>query len=284
MPSPNTLLEGNLGSISLPNLMQLISLEQKDALLVLNRVEVGQSAELCFRRGELISARVNNIEGNNAMFRILGWWHAGSFKLTELAPEEMPERNVTFRMDYLLLEGMRQMDACAQYRELVPHLTSAVSFTQAALDSFQWDQSEPAEWIPWEVRQLPRSFSMAQLHAVSEADELRLAGLMKMLLSTQAVRVHTGDYDANGFEEGARSTRYEAFAQLLMEYVGYEQAYGLLDGALYDLGWDDFDAVSFTQLLDLCDRLGMALMQATDRRKATEAQRRLRARATSLIG
>jgi hypothetical protein len=254
--------------------------------LTLNRVEIGQSAELVFHHGQLISARVNNIEGDYAMYRILGWWNGGTFKLTETPEEELPETNISLRMDYLLLEGMRQMDACAQYRELVPHLTSAVSFTQAALDSFAWDRSDPPEWIPLSVRSLPRSFSMAQLHAASDLDEIRLGNLMKMLLSTQAVRVHTGpiDYESdNPLGEQPKSTRYEAFAQLLMEYVGYEIAYSMVDQALYDLGWDDLEGVSFTQLLDLCDRLSMALNQHVERRQVNEAVRRLRARATSLL-
>lgn len=281
----NVLLEGNLGSVSLPNLVQLIAMEQKTALLTLSRVEIGQSAELCFRHGELITARVNNIEGDLAMYRILGWWNGGTFKLVEIAHEDLPIPSITCRMDYLLLEGMRQMDATAQYRELIPHLTSAVSFTPAALASFQWDRSDPPEWIPLEVRQLPRSFSMAQLQNISDLDEIRLAALMRMLLSTQAVRVHTGsmDYDEGGFGDGQRSTRYESFAQLLMEFVGYELAYGMLDTTLYDMGWDDFEVVSFTQLLDLCDRLSMNLKQHVDRKQFNDATRRLRARATSLI-
>ncbi|MDB5097250.1 MAG: transcriptional regulator [Cyanobacteria bacterium RYN_339] len=284
--SSNSLLEGNLGSISLPNLVQLIALEQKTATLTLSRVEIGQNAELVFHHGHLISARVNNLEGDFAMYRILGWWNAGTFKLLATADDELPDTNITMRMDYLLLEGMRQMDACAQYRELVPHLTSAVSFTQAALDSFAWDRAEPPEWIPGIVRGLPRSFSMAQLHAACELDEVRLGNLMKMLLSTQAVRVHTGQTDEwgeNPSGDGQKSTRYEAFAQLIMEYVGYEQAYGLVDQSLYDLGWDDLESVSFTQLLDLCDRLSMALNQYLERRQVNEAIRRLRARATSLL-
>ena len=44
------------------------------------------------------------------MFRILGWWNAGNFSLSVLRPEEMPEPNIVGRMDYLLLEGMRQAD------------------------------------------------------------------------------------------------------------------------------------------------------------------------------
>ncbi|MOA52442.1 hypothetical protein D3C78_1757440 [compost metagenome] len=80
-----------------------------------------------------------------------------------------------------------------------------------------------------------------------------------------------------------KSTRYEAFAQLLMEYVGYEQAYGMVDSVVYELGWDDIDTATFSQLIDLADRLSMGLMQNVDRKKAFEAQRRLRARATSLV-
>ena len=287
--SSNVLLEGNLGHISLPNLMQLIAMEQKTAALTLSRVEIGQHAVLIFRNGTLISATVNNLVGDLAMYRIIGWWNAGTFKLVAVEDEyELPEPNVSSRMDYLLLEGMRQMDATAQYRELVPQLISAVSFTQAALDSFAWDRSEPPEWIPGFVRALPRSFSMAQLHQACELDEIRLANLMRMLLSTHAVRVHTDavNYADNGYDFGAdkpKSTRYEAFAQLLMEYVGYEAAYGLLDQVIYDLGWDDLEAATFNQLLDLCDRLSHGLGQNIDRKQVNDAMRRLRARATSLV-
>jgi hypothetical protein len=285
----NTLLEGNLGHISLPNLMQLIAMEQKTALLTLSRVEIGQSAELVFRNGVLVSAVVNHLYGDLAMYRIIGWWNAGTFKLTQIEDEhDIPEQNVTSRMDYLLLEGMRQMDATAQYRTLVPQLTSAVSFTQAALDSFAWDRSEPPEWIPSFVRALPRSFSMAQLHQACDLDEIRLANLMRMLLSTHAVRVHTDSagYEDNGYDFGTekpKSTRHEAFAQLLMEYVGYEAAYGLLDQVIYDLGWDDLESATFGQMLDLCDRLSHGLGQSIERKQVNDAQRRLRARATSLV-
>lgn len=287
--SSNVLLEGNLGHISLPNLMQLIAMEQKTAALTLSRVEIGQSAVLVFRNGTLISATVNNLVGDLAMYRIIGWWNAGTFKLVAVEDEyELPEHNVSSRMDYLLLEGMRQMDATAQYRELVPQLISAVSFTQAALDSFAWDRTEPPEWIPAFVRALPRSFSMAQLHQACDLDEIRLANLMRMLLSTHAVRVHTDavNYADNGYDFGSdkpKSTRYEAFAQLLMEYVGYEAAYGLLDQVIYDLGWDDLEAATFNQLLDLCDRLSHGLGQNIDRKQVNDAMRRLRARATSLV-
>jgi hypothetical protein len=231
---------------------------------------------------------VNNLLGNEAMYRIVGWWNAGNFKLIELTDEELPEPNISARLDYLLLEGMRRMDATADVRSMLPNLTSAVSFTQAALDSFRWDVNDPPEWIPYVIRQLPRSFSISQLHQACDLDETRMGGLMKMLLSTQAVRVHTGttNYDDDnygGFDDGPKSTRYEAFAQLIMEYVGYEQAYGILDEALYDMGWDDMDSVNFNSLIDLSDRICHAIAQHVDRKQAQDAMRRLRARVTSLL-
>ena len=122
--------------------------------------------------------------------------------------------------------------------------------------------------------------------ALEVLDEIRLGNLMKMLLSTQAVRVHTGPVDEwgeNPLNDAPKSTRYEAFAQLVVEYTGYEAAYALVDQSLYDLGWDDLESVSFTQLLDLCDRLSMALNQHCDRKQVNEAARRLRARATSVL-
>ncbi|MEB3222071.1 MAG: DUF4388 domain-containing protein [Candidatus Sericytochromatia bacterium] len=286
--SANVLLEGNLGLISLPNLLQLIALEQKTASLQLLRVEVGQNAELLFRHGELVSARVNHIAGDQAVYRILGWWNAGTFKLVAIDEEaEFGQPDVTCRMDYLLLEGMRQMDATQAYRSLVPSLTSAVSFTPAALESFQWDQAAPPEWIPQYVRGLPRSFTMAQLHHACNLDELKIASLMRMLLATQAVRVHTDDgFQQSGFTFGqtnTQATRYQAFSQLVMEYVGYEQAHEILDAVLYDLGWNDLEGCTFNQLLDLSDRLSHALASHVDRKQMTDLMRRLRARATSLV-
>lgn len=287
--SSNVLLEGNLGPISLPNLLQLIALEQKTAVLSLNRVEIGQSAELTFRNGELVNARVNHLTGDLAVYRIIAWWNAGTFKLVALDDDvDMAPPDISSRVDYLLLEGMRQMDATQQYRELIPHLTSAVSFTQSALNSFSWDTSDPPEWIPSYVRSLPRSFTMAQLHHACNLDEIRTAHLMRMLLATQAVRVHVDGAGApeSGFAFGAsagRATRYEAFAQLLMEYVGYEDAHTLLDQVLYDLAWADLDAATFSQLLDLCDRLSHALVNHLDRKQLNDVMRRLRARATSLV-
>ncbi|MEB3330723.1 MAG: DUF4388 domain-containing protein [Candidatus Sericytochromatia bacterium] len=283
--SSNVLLEGNLGPISLPNLLQLIALEQKTASLQLLRVEVGQSAELVFRHGDLVNARVNHIAGDLAVYRILGWWTSGTFKLVALDEDgDLGPPDVTCRMDYLLLEGMRQLDATHAYRTLVPHLTSAVSFTQAALDSFQWDQAQPPEWIPQYVRGLPRSFTVAQLHHACDLDEMRLSNLMRMLLATQAVRVHT-DEAQSGFTFGhqPQATRYQAFAQLVMEYVGYERAHEILDAVLYDLGWSELESCTFHQLLDLSDRLSHALSAHVDRKQMTELMRRLRARATSLV-
>ncbi|MEB3198751.1 MAG: DUF4388 domain-containing protein [Candidatus Sericytochromatia bacterium] len=286
--SSNLLLEGNLGPISLPNLLQLIALEQKSAVLSLTRVEIGQMAELVFHSGELVNARVNHLVGDAAVYRIISWWNAGTFKLIAIDTDvEMPPPDVTSRVDYLLLEGMRQMDATQHYRQLLPALTSAVSFTQSALDSFSWDRADPPEWIPTYVRNLPRSFTMAQLHQACLLDELRLANLMRLLLSTQAVRVHGesggggGPYGGGG--QVAPSTRYQAFAQLLMEYVGYEQAHTILDQVLYDLAWNDLDGATFSQLLDLCDRLSHALMPHLEKKQVTDAIRRLRARTTSLV-
>lgn len=291
-----TLLEGNLGSISLANLVQLIGLEQKSARLTLRRVEIGQEAELLFRRGELVDAEVNGMRGNEAVIRIVNWWNAGTFKLVALNPFEEPEKTVTSRMDFLLLESMRQLDEAGYVREFLPNLTSAASFTQSALDAFRWDVSDPAEWLPHAIRQLPRSFSMAQLLAVMPAPESEISDLLKMLLATQAIRVHPpadggmpGAPEAEAFSPApgapmeAPNSRYESFAQLLMEYVGFEQAYGLVDQTLYDLGFEDLDGLTMSQLLDLCDRMSGSLSQHLDRKKQHEAARRLRARATSLL-
>ncbi|MBU6429949.1 MAG: DUF4388 domain-containing protein, partial [Cyanobacteria bacterium REEB65] len=181
------LLEGNLSSISFPNLVQLLRMEQKTVKLELSRVEVSQSAEMFFLKGALKCASVNALRGEDAMLRITTWWTSGEFKVLAVEPDDLPEHNVKQQIDWLLLEAMRRMDEDQAFHKLLPDLTSALSYTQEALDAFQWDRAEPPEWIPHWMRRLPRSFSVAQLFDLSTLGHKETCDSVKALLYTNAV-------------------------------------------------------------------------------------------------
>lgn len=278
-----TLLEGNIASISFPNLVQLIKLEQKTAKLELSRVEIGQAAEMYFVGGNLKYASVNALRGEDAMFRIICWWKVGSFKVVECAADEVPEHNISRQVDWVLLEGMRRMDECHHYKGLIADLTTAVSYTQDALDAFQWDRQDPPEWIPHWMRKLPRSFTLAQFFAESRLGEMETCGALKSLLYTGAAVAHSADHGPDLASAPIQRTRFDSFSLIVMEYVGYEVANNLVDSACREMGLADLENVTFGQMVDLSDRLGMAISRMVGFDQGQECMRKLRARITSLL-
>lgn len=281
--SNHTLLEGNIASISFPNLVQLIKLEQKTAKLELSRVEIGQSAEIYFVGGHLKYAAVNSLRGEEAMFRIICWWKAGSFRVMETSPAEVPEPNITRQVDWILMEGMRRMDECHHFKGLVSDLTSALSYTQEALDAFQWDQMDPPEWVPHWMRKLPRSFTMAQFFEQSRLGEMETCGALKSLLYTGATVAHSGESGPDMATAPLQRTRFDSFALIVMEFVGYELANNLVSASCQEMGISDLEHVTFGQMVDLSDRLGMAISRMVGFDQGQECMRKLRARITSLL-
>ena len=278
-----TLLEGNIASISFPNLVQLIKLEQKTAKLELSRVEISQSAEMYFVGGNLKYAAVNSLRGEEAMFRIICWWKAGTFRVLETTRDEMPEPNITRPIDWILLEGMRRMDECHHFRGIVQDLTSAVSYSQEALDAFQWDHRDPPEWIPHWMRKLPRSFTLAQFFEQSRLGEMETCGALKSLLYSGATIAHSSEAGADLATTPIQRTHFDSFALIVMEFVGYELAHNLVSASCQEMGIADLENVSFGQMVDLSDRLGMAISRMVGFDQGQECMRKLRARITSLL-
>lgn len=278
-----TLLEGNLASISFPNLVQLIKMESKTALLELNRIEVNQQAEMYFQNGTLKYAAVNALRGEDAMFRIICWWNTGDFKVVSCTQDELPEANVTRQIDWILLEGMRRMDECKPFKDLLPDLTSAVSFTQEALEAFEWDRNDPPEWIPHWMRRLPRSFSMAQLFDVSTQGHKETCDSLKAMLYTQGSMAHSRDGGLDPAHAPIQKTRFDSFALICMEVMGYEAARQMVENTLAEMPNSDIDALGFTQMVDLADRISMAVSRQVGFDQGQEINRKLRARITSLL-
>ena len=281
--SHTLLLEGNVASISFPNLVQLLKLEQKTAKLELSRVEIGQTAEMYFVGGNLKYAAVNALRGEDAMFRIICWWKVGVFKVTEIQTDEIPAHNISRPIDWVLLEGMRRMDECHHYKGIVHDLTTAVSYTQDALDAFQWDRQDPPEWIPHWMRKLPRSFTLAQFFDNSHLGELETCAALKSLLYTGAAMAHHAGSAPDIATSPIQRTRFDSFALIVMEYLGYEVANNLVEAACQEMGIVHLDNVTFGQMVDLSDRLGMAVSRMVGFDQGQECMRKLRARITSLL-
>jgi hypothetical protein len=99
------MIKGDLKSVSLVTLVQLISQEGKSGALFLSR---GRERGVIFLdEGELIHAMVGELVGAKAFYRLLDW-DEGTFRMSEHV--EMPQRTIESPLNHLLLEGLRRID------------------------------------------------------------------------------------------------------------------------------------------------------------------------------
>jgi len=96
---------GTLQSVQLPDAIQLICMSGRTAALT---VSVRQNrGVLFFEKGELIHAVYNDLKGDEAFYRIIGWV-GGEFALAALSPDH--ERTIFESWEGMLLEAARRND------------------------------------------------------------------------------------------------------------------------------------------------------------------------------
>jgi hypothetical protein len=98
-------VQGNLKDMGLTGIVQTICAERRKVSLVLRRgIEKGI---IFFEDGEIVHASLGSLEGEEAVYRLLGWMD-GTFRISNHVTT--PRRTVTLPWSYLLLEGMRLLD------------------------------------------------------------------------------------------------------------------------------------------------------------------------------
>jgi hypothetical protein len=122
-------LEGNLKDISLPNIMQIICLEQRRVGLFIKRLN--ERGFILFEKGEVVHAAAGSLEGEEAVFYMLSWGD-GNFRTNNEAL--ITNRTVNMRWDQLLLEGMRRFDELERNRATAIAASSARSISQAEIE------------------------------------------------------------------------------------------------------------------------------------------------------
>lgn len=120
-------VQGRLGQIPLADLLQLFHLNRRSGTLEIRRRSPEGREErgrVHVRDGDVIQASVGPVEGEKALFRLLGWtdgvfaFRAGG---VDVAPRiEMPTRA-------LLMEGMRQLDEWGRHGSALPSLDAHVA-------------------------------------------------------------------------------------------------------------------------------------------------------------
>jgi DNA-binding response OmpR family regulator len=112
-----TRFSGSLSEMSVVDLLQTIDVSRKSGVLTLIAAD-GQEGMISFDSGAVINAKVEDLVGEDAVYRQL-LWREGKFDL-EFRRVSMSERTVHRTTQALLMEGMRRLDEWSHLSELLP--------------------------------------------------------------------------------------------------------------------------------------------------------------------
>jgi response regulator RpfG family c-di-GMP phosphodiesterase len=99
---------GSLSEMSLPDIIQILGAGRKTGVVTLTNN--GEKAEIYLEEGRIINARIDDLKGEEAFYRIL-YWNEGTFRIDP--NPETTERLINISNDSLMLEGFRRMDEAA---------------------------------------------------------------------------------------------------------------------------------------------------------------------------
>jgi DNA-binding response OmpR family regulator len=112
-----TRFSGSLSEMSVVDLLQTIDVSRKSGVLTLVSSDA-QEGMISFDSGAVINATVEDLVGEDAVYRHL-LWRDGTFDL-EFRRVSLSERTVHRTTQALLMEGMRRLDEWSRLSELLP--------------------------------------------------------------------------------------------------------------------------------------------------------------------
>lgn len=121
-------LEGSLLHMSMADLLQIMSMNRRDGIIILS--DEDKRGEIYLVKGNIVNATVGKLEGEKALFRLLQWRN-GKFKFTSgniISPIRI--KKPTYQV---LMEGMRQMDEIGRFIELLPMENELIIIDQDGL-------------------------------------------------------------------------------------------------------------------------------------------------------
>ncbi len=110
-------VSGSLDQISMPDLLQIFSLNRRSGCLQLTGPDK-RSAEVFVHDGRIEEAACGDARGEKALYRVLGW-RGGRFAF--IPTRRSPTVSLASSTDSLLMEGMRQSD---ELERIVPEMPS----------------------------------------------------------------------------------------------------------------------------------------------------------------
>jgi len=109
-------IQGRLEEMSMIDLMQSLEMGQKSCRLIVQNQ--GEKAELYFAGGQCRDAKIADLEGDEAVYKVL-LWTAGEFEIDFNAANGSTRTTTTRNTTGLLMEAMRLMDEASQRADAV---------------------------------------------------------------------------------------------------------------------------------------------------------------------
>ncbi|HMI53944.1 MAG TPA: response regulator [Candidatus Saccharimonadales bacterium] len=104
-------IQGRLEEMSMIDLLQSLEMGQKSCRLVVQKN--GESGELYFASGQCRDAKIGNIEGDDAVYKVI-MWTEGEFEIDFNAANNSTRTTTTRNTTGLLMEAMRLMDEASR--------------------------------------------------------------------------------------------------------------------------------------------------------------------------
>jgi DNA-binding response OmpR family regulator len=136
------LLAGDVAHLSISDLLQILSLNGKDALIQLRRN--GTGGEIVFENGELVHAEAGAAAGKKALYRMLGWLDARFRVLPRNAP--VARRTLNLRAADAVMDGLVSLDEWERYSDTLPDPRMRLELCDDARSRLKSGEVSPAEF------------------------------------------------------------------------------------------------------------------------------------------
>ena len=177
-----TRFSGSLSEMSVVDLLQTIDVSRKSGVLTLVSAD-GQAGMISFDSGAVINATVEDLVGEDAVYRHL-LWRDGTFDL-EFRRVSLSERTVHRTTQALLMEGMRRLDEWSRLSELLPSFDATLEIDakmlRERLRDMPDDQNEMVRLIDGKrtVDQVLRAHGGDHVDALRKVVDLYFEGMVR---------------------------------------------------------------------------------------------------------
>jgi len=172
-----TSFAGSIDDMGVVDIIQTIELGRKTGIAHFSSGDdPPRTAEVFFRNGKVIDARMGRLQGEKAVYRLL-LWSSGTFDIDFRSSLNHPD-NITLSSQGLLMEGMRRVDEWGRMLEQLPPLETRFEVDYHEL-------SERLSEIPDEINAILRLFdgkrSLLQVIDDSDFDDLEAMNVISKL-------------------------------------------------------------------------------------------------------